>query len=200
MIAKFKIGDTVKLGPDTVPSHQRILEEEAGIGPYTVMAPAASVFARISVRGASGKVSRNWSGDCFEKVENAPAFKPGDKVRHKDGSTGRGVRTVVRVDRHMVWLSGSIGWFDAQHLELVPEAPAPVATNPGAAVTKTFIVAVLKDGKPAPSASPKTYSSLDQAETVSRIMAEKHIGETFVVFEAVASSVLPRKSALTVRL
>lgn len=68
---------------------------------------------------------------------------------------------------------------------LAAKAPKPAVQRP---VAKTWIVAVLRDGEPAPNSRPYVHSSKEMAFTEARRLAEKHPGQTFVVFEAVGSA------------
>ena len=144
-------------------------------------------------------------------------FKPGDRVRRKDGGKWGGgfgepdydVVTVEKVEHSrfsgtMVFAKETGTWREANTLELATETKPSVDVELGGPFTgkyrttgpvkRTWIIAVLdKDGNPRPNTKASTYVSLAQAEAVARKMAEEHPGETFMVFQAVAVAALPKE-------
>jgi hypothetical protein len=65
---------------------------------------------------------------------------------------------------------------------------------------KRFIVCLFENGQYAPAGQPKQFATREQAEFVARAMAHKHNDKTFLVLEAVSSSVQPRATAVTTKL
>jgi hypothetical protein len=90
---------------------------------------------------------------------------------------------------------------------VITEASAkdtPMKGTPVKDASKTtagrYIVAVEENGKFAPSAEPKEFSSEAQALRVATIMAQKHAGSKFFVLHAVAVAELPKATAIVTRL
>jgi hypothetical protein len=77
--------------------------------------------------------------------------------------------------------------------EVTPQpvaAPSYVNVAPGTA-RKAWLIAVLDGDQPLPASRPKLYESEKQAHAVAKSMAERHRGQTFVVFEATGFVHLP---------
>ncbi len=160
----------------------------------------------MDVKTGDGKVIRGTDPFAWDIVVPAvPAFKVGDKVRFtnkvqpywwfKAGETGTidevnprsgyafGVRVGLR--------NGMLAFVNAEHIELVKDEPAPAPVAPAAPPSpgKSWIIVLQHaDGVLAPALAPKKMTSRSQADAVAKSMAEKHAGQTFVVFEAVASA------------
>lgn len=127
------------------------------------------------------------------KSDPKNGLKVGDKVmRQLDHSHSafhgdRGPYTIVKItakgdvtldrtprgERYAV----ADGW-DAAYFDKVEDAPA-----------KGEWIIILHDGhKLAPAHNPRTYSTEAQAKAVAASMAEKHPGQTFLIFKAVGKA------------
>jgi hypothetical protein len=136
---------------------------------------------------------------------NKPKFKVGDRVRFTDKTNSHwwfGPNTeyktgvITQNDRAGFYnyvVQTEKPWPEAfvseAMIELVTEEVKTVEVLAKPRGSR-FIVAVEENGGFAPSSEPKEYSSLRQAETVAKKMAEKH-GKTFYILQAVAAAVPP---------
>lgn len=123
-------------------------------------------------------------------------FKAGDRVIRNAVGPGRTLAkpgdkaTVFRVDHEYVYVQWAEkngqadGAYYPDIFDLDREAPG------------TYIVIVEKNGKLAPSTTPKTYKSKEQADKVAEQMATRHGGK-FYVFKAVSYTELPPPVVVT---
>lgn len=182
MTNPFKAGDRVRC----IRGSGRALHQGAKYtvtkvsGPYVYLDPA----------GFGG----GWACNRFELVISAPSspvsFKAGDRVRclHNCGNQftegkiyevakdyqGHGTLMVALDDRG----STTNGWA-IECFEKVSGSSA-----------QTFIISLRTPDGFAPAATPRTYTSREQADKVAQEMAGKHGGD-FVVFQAVAVASRP---------
>lgn len=134
--------------------------------------------------------------DRFEKVVEiiapkvTPGFKIGDRVVHyRLAKTGVGEITAVYSDAAQVkWANG---WNCRDPFDAIK--PAPRATS-----AKTWIISLIRDGQLLPAEEPRHYSSAEQARAVARKMAEKHVGDVFMVLEATDAVTATKKVVETV--
>jgi len=140
----------------------------------------------------------------IEKVETDRLLRKGDTVRCIEefmDKTAWGVKGhLYEVTRDqdnrsalVLKVNGVEQRLTASRFELVDEFTAPTAVPaadvPGA--KRTWIVIVVQGGKLFPASSPKEYASEAQAKAVAQSMAEKHKGQTFMVFQATGAAYVP---------
>jgi ribosomal protein L7/L12 len=117
-----------------------------------------------------------WADEPAATAEAAtPKFKVGDAIRHKELGYVGFVKE-VRPDGAVktFWTKQGWGGTDrADEIELITAAPAP---------TTPAIVALITNGTPLPSASPKVHASQEAAGTEAARLAEEHKGQKFGVF------------------
>jgi len=128
-------------------------------------------------------------------------FKVGDRVQAKRDYRGLvqdQVYTVYfhREDRDTIKIARHGGEYSTKHFRPVVEAAAPVQPAAAPAAGKQrFFISVERNGELKPAPTPTEYATLEQAETVAMIMAEKH-KEPFYVFVGVAKAEPPQKATL----
>lgn len=124
---------------------------------------------------------QNVSDPCFTKGIEVEATVSHESLRFRDPTTSR-VR--VRPIRH---------WIEVRETVALVEERG-VKANPQARTSKTWIISVIDaDGTLAPAKVPTQYTSEKQAHAVAKSMAERHRGNTFVVFEATGLCHVPKE-------
>lgn len=204
----FKIGDRVKL----VDGHGL----SAAVG---ATAEVTGIFSHyITIKWdrtnplRNSQLDGNYYPKAFELVtEPAPApvdntIRVGDRVEFIDKS-GQGSREARKGDTGEITYVGPKSQYDPAELVTVKAdrgvtysvfatrlkklAPVP-APAPSPLAAKAWIVVLQNaDGSYAPAATPRKYGSAEQARSVARSMSEKHLDQTFVVFEAVGVALTP---------
>jgi ASC-1-like (ASCH) protein len=206
---EFKVGDKVRYTGKSKRSPELWVRYIGLEGVVTEVAHNSVSFKITkTVDSVSFKLGDIYNGAMTENVELITdperKFKVGDKVRfnnttpigywfgpHTQYKTG----IVTRNDRDGSYQyavqtekKAPEAYVIESMIELVTEEVKTVEVR--AKPKARFIVAVEQGGTLAPNEKPREYSSLRQAESVAKKMAEKH-GQTFYVLQAVAAAVPP---------